>query len=392
METATDNQLPRGAKIYLTAVAVLAAAVAVPQLVDLTPERQDWVEFILLAAGAAVAQLFVVKTPRDQSYHTSIVFVMPAVFLLPLGLVVLMAVVQHVPEWLKVRYPWFIQSFNICNHTINLVAAWGTVWLVLEVWPGGHNTSIAVAALAASAVYVTLNHVLLGMMLKLGRGHSFRETGLFSVESLTTDLVLAGLGSVLTLLWTDNPWLIPAVIAPLILIHRSLSVPALQEERASTRRRACTTPVTSRPTCARSSRVPPASSVRCRSSWPISTFCATSTTRTATWRATPCSRGSPRSSSSSCAITTSRRGSAARSSRFSCPETTPEQALEIAERIRRVVAEHALRGRHVRASRSGRRSPSASPAIRSTAPTRTSSSTRPTSRSTGPSSRDETAR
>ena len=230
METATDNQLPRGAKIYLTAVAVLAAAVAVPQLVDLTPERQDWVEFILLAAGAAVAQLFVVKTPRDQSYHTSIVFVMPAVFLLPLGLVVLMAVVQHVPEWLKVRYPWFIQSFNICNHTINLVAAWGTVRLVLEVWPGGHNTSIAVAGLAASAVYVTLNHVLLGMMLKLGRGHSFRETGLFSVESLTTDLVLAGLGSVLTLLWTDNPWLIPAVIAPLILIHRSLSVPALQEE------------------------------------------------------------------------------------------------------------------------------------------------------------------
>ena len=230
METATDNQLPRGAKIYLTAVAVLAAAVAVPQLVDLTPERQDWVEFILLAAGAAVAQLFVVKTPRDQSYHTSIVFVMPAVFLLPLGLVVLMAVVQHVPEWLKVRYPWFIQSFNICNHTINLVAAWGTVRLVLEVWPGGQNTSIAVAELAASAVYVTLNHVLLGMMLKLGRGHSFRETGLFSVESLTTDLVLAGLGSVLTLLWTDNPWLIPAVIAPLILIHRSLSVPALQEE------------------------------------------------------------------------------------------------------------------------------------------------------------------
>jgi diguanylate cyclase (GGDEF)-like protein/putative nucleotidyltransferase with HDIG domain len=53
---------------------------------------------------------------------------------------------------------------------------------------------------------------------------------LFSLESLTTDLVLAGLGILLTVLWTDNPWLIPAVIAPLILIHRSLSVPALQEE------------------------------------------------------------------------------------------------------------------------------------------------------------------
>jgi diguanylate cyclase (GGDEF)-like protein/putative nucleotidyltransferase with HDIG domain len=230
VETAIDNQLSRGAKIYLTAVAALAAAIAVRELAELSSSRQDWVEFILLSGGAAIAQLFVVKTPRDQSYHTSIVFVLPAVFLLPLELIVLMAVVQHVPEWLKVRYPWFIQSFNICNHTINLVAAWATVQFVLEAWPGGEKTAIAVAGLAASAVYVAANHVLLGVMLKLGRGHGFRETGLFSVESLTTDLVLAGLGILLTVLWTDNPWLIPAVIAPLILIHRSLSVPALQEE------------------------------------------------------------------------------------------------------------------------------------------------------------------
>jgi diguanylate cyclase (GGDEF)-like protein/putative nucleotidyltransferase with HDIG domain len=230
VETAIDNQLSRGAKIYLTAVAAVAAAIAVPQLAELSSSGQDWVEFVLLAGAAAIAQLFVVKTPHDQSYHTSIVFVMPAVFLLPLELIVLMAVVQHVPEWLKVRYPWFIQSFNICNHTTNLVAAWATVQFVLDAWPGGERTSIAVAGLAASAVYVASNHLLLGVMLKLGRGHGFRETGLFSLESLTTDLVLAGLGILLTVLWTDNPWLIPAVIAPLILIHRSLSVPALQEE------------------------------------------------------------------------------------------------------------------------------------------------------------------
>jgi hypothetical protein len=222
VETAIDNQLSRVAKIYLTAVAALAAAIAVPQLAELSSTRQDWVEFVLLAGAAAIAQLFVVKTPHDQSYHTSIVFVLPAVFLLPLELIVLMAVVQHVPEWLKVRYPWFIQSFNICNHTTNLVAAWATVQFVLDTWPGGERTSIAVAGLAASAVYVASNHVLLGVMLKLGRGHGFRETGLFSLESLTTDLVLAGLGILLTVLWTDNPWLIPAVIAPLILIHRSL--------------------------------------------------------------------------------------------------------------------------------------------------------------------------
>jgi diguanylate cyclase (GGDEF)-like protein/putative nucleotidyltransferase with HDIG domain len=230
VETTIENRLSLGAKAYLTAVAALAAAIAVPQLLELTPSRQDWLEFILLAGAASVAQLFVVKTPRDQSYHTSIVFVMPAVFLLPLELVVLMAAVQHVPEWLKVRYPWFIQSFNICNHTINLVAAWATAQAILDAWPGGGRTAVAAAGLAASAVYVTSNHLLLGVMLKLGRGHSLRETGLFSFESLTTDLVLAGLGMVLAILWDTNPWAIPAVVAPLILIHRSLSVPALQEE------------------------------------------------------------------------------------------------------------------------------------------------------------------
>src|SRR4029079_10329291 len=30
--------------------------------------------------------------------------------------------------------------------------------------------------------------------------------------------------------WHGNPWLIPFAVAPLLLIHRSLSVPRLQEE------------------------------------------------------------------------------------------------------------------------------------------------------------------
>jgi diguanylate cyclase (GGDEF)-like protein/putative nucleotidyltransferase with HDIG domain len=230
VETTIENRLSLGAKVYLMAVAALAAAIAFPQVAEVSPTRQDWLEFVLLAGAAAVAQLFRVTTPRDQSYHTSIVFVIPAVFLLPLELVVLIGLVQHVPEWLKFRYPWFIQSFNICNHTLNLVAAWATAQAILDASPGGERASMALAGLAASAAYVASNHVLLGVMLKLARGHGFRETGLFSFESLTTDLVLAGLGILFAVLWEGNPWMIPAVVAPLMLIHRSLSVPALQEE------------------------------------------------------------------------------------------------------------------------------------------------------------------
>ena len=68
-----------------------------------------------------------VRTPRDQSYHTTIVFLIPAALLLPPELVALMGVVQHIPEWLKVRYPWYIQGFNIANYTLNGLAAWAAV-------------------------------------------------------------------------------------------------------------------------------------------------------------------------------------------------------------------------------------------------------------------------
>jgi diguanylate cyclase (GGDEF)-like protein len=139
-------------------------------------------------------------------------------------------VVQHIPEWLKVRYAWFIQSFNICNQTLNLMGAWAAAQLVLSASPVAELHARALAGLAACVVYVLLNHVLLGVMLKLARGHSLRSTGLFSLESLSTDLVLAGLGVVIWGLSGWNPWLIPFAISPLVLIQRSLSVPALQED------------------------------------------------------------------------------------------------------------------------------------------------------------------
>src|SRR5207237_1330912 len=66
--------------------------------------------------------------------------------------------------------------------------------------------------------------------LHLGNGHSIRESGLFSFESLSTDLVLAALGVGLAAFWRWDPWLIPFALAPLLLIHRSLSVPQLEAE------------------------------------------------------------------------------------------------------------------------------------------------------------------
>jgi diguanylate cyclase (GGDEF)-like protein/putative nucleotidyltransferase with HDIG domain len=224
-----EPTLSRGAKLYLAAIAVATLIAVLPPLSRLSPDTQGWPTFLVLAVCAAIAQLFVVRTPRDQSYHTTIVFLIPAALLLPPELVALMGLVQHIPEWLKVRYPWYIQSFNICNYTLNGLAAWGAVDLVRSL-DLSREPEMALGGLAACLVFVATNHVLLATMLHFARGHTLRETGLFSGDSLSTDFVLAALGVAFASLWRWNPYLLPTAVAPLLLIHRSLSVPALQEE------------------------------------------------------------------------------------------------------------------------------------------------------------------
>ena len=84
--------------------------------------------------------------------------------------------------------------------------------------------------MAAAAVFVAVNHIVLAPMLVFFYSHSIKELGIFSFESLSTDLVLAALGVGIGTFWDINPWLLPFAVAPLLLIHRSLTVPQLQEE------------------------------------------------------------------------------------------------------------------------------------------------------------------
>ncbi|HEX6701445.1 MAG TPA: GGDEF domain-containing protein [Gaiellaceae bacterium] len=218
--------------LYVGAVIAAAVASAAPFVTNLTPTTPGWPTFLILATCTAVAQLFVVRTPRNQSYHTSIVFIVPAVLLLRPELVALLPLAQHIPEWLKNRSRWYGQTFNICNYALDSLAALAGARFVLSLHGLIPHASArhAAAGLVACVVFVATNHTLLAVMLRLGPGHSLRATSLFSFESLSTDLVLAALGVGIAAFWSWNPWLVPFAIAPLLLIHRSLSVPALQAE------------------------------------------------------------------------------------------------------------------------------------------------------------------
>jgi diguanylate cyclase (GGDEF)-like protein/putative nucleotidyltransferase with HDIG domain len=232
VETAVSDapSLAPKAAGYFFVVAAVTMATVVPLLSHLSPNTPGWATFVILGTIAAAAQLFVVRMPRlNQSYHTTIVFLIPAAMLLPPALVALIGVVHHLPEWLKTRSAWYIQIFNICNWTLSMLAAYASFHGILSVGSGSELV-YALAGLAAAAAIVGVNHLLMAPMLHLARGHSLRESGLFSFPSLSTDLVLAMLGVAIAAFWVINPWLIPFSVAPLLLIHRSLSVPQLQEE------------------------------------------------------------------------------------------------------------------------------------------------------------------
>ncbi|HEY3541118.1 MAG TPA: diguanylate cyclase [Gaiellaceae bacterium] len=232
-EADAPSGLPTAAKIYLAVLAVVTAAAAGDFYYKATSIRHGWATFAVLALAATVAQVFPVKSPRNMMYHTSVVFLVAAALLLPPELIVLIPLVQTVPEWLKERYPWFIQMFNISNYTLDALAAWA-VYDVVDVHGHGlvanESARFALAGLLAALAFVLVNHVLVALILKLGRNHSFRETGLFSAEMISVDVVLTILGVSLAAFWHWDRWMIFAALAPLIVVHRSLSVPQLQAE------------------------------------------------------------------------------------------------------------------------------------------------------------------
>ena len=235
LDTPQRNPLSGRATAYLLTVIALTVAATAPFIADLLrgEDVHGWATFAILGTAAAVSHVFTVRfQSKHLSFHTSIVFLLAAALLLPPELVVLIGLVQNIPEWLKERYTWFVQSFNICNFTLNTIGAWAANHLIVtsDGLIPNDDARIALGAGAACMVFVFSNHFLLGSMLRIGRGFTFRETQLFSLESLSTDLVLTTLGVALATFWDLNPWLIPVALSPLLVLHRSLSVPQLQAE------------------------------------------------------------------------------------------------------------------------------------------------------------------
>ena len=137
---AADTRLPKAAFAFYLVVGAAALAAAGPRLEDLTQRAPR------LARASSCSR----RAPRSRScsssslrggagnsegtlsYHTTGVFLLPAALLLAPPLAALVPVVQHLPEWLKKRQPWYIATFNIFNYTLTVLAALAVNRWVLE--------------------------------------------------------------------------------------------------------------------------------------------------------------------------------------------------------------------------------------------------------------------
>ena len=78
----------------------------------------------MLAPLAAAAPLFGIRIGHNHGFHAGPAFVVAGALVLPPELLVALAVVLFIPAWLKERFSWYIQSFNIANYVLAALAAY----------------------------------------------------------------------------------------------------------------------------------------------------------------------------------------------------------------------------------------------------------------------------
>jgi hypothetical protein len=224
------DRLSTSARVYVAAVTAAGLGAALAALARPTADLTDLAVLIGLAAGAAIGQVCIIEIHANHGFPTGVAFVVAGALLLPRELLPLLALAQYAPELVLRRTPAVIQAFNASNCVLNALTAWLTAWAVLEALGDGVAALLAAGVVAGTA-FVLLNHVLLGIVLRLARGHTLRASGLFSIESLSIDLGLAlvGVGAALLAEW--SLLLLPVALAPLLLVHRLLRLLAAAKAR-----------------------------------------------------------------------------------------------------------------------------------------------------------------
>jgi hypothetical protein len=218
------KDLSTGSKTYIFGTVGAGGIVLITQLAQIR-----WAQggLLALAVLAALAQTFKVNGPTDRSNY-NLAWLVYGFTLVSLGIqaCLLVILVAHLAEWVRHRYPWYIQTFNIAVYALAAIAA---DFIYRLVNPAGTPLEFqgALGLLALIATFTLLNHLLVGWVIRLARGQSLAESGVFDILTLATDFTLLGLGAASAVLFLINPYGAILNIIPVYLLYQALKVPAL---------------------------------------------------------------------------------------------------------------------------------------------------------------------
>ena len=218
-------------RIYLFAVYLTGALFLSSNLPNL--QIKEPVMLVVLSILASLALIIKVEGATNRS-HYAFSFIVYGFTFTHLGVpeTVIVILISNLVEYLVNRPAWFGPAFNTACYIIVINVA-GLLLNFLNT-DLSLTTPIEILVITVSmAVFTLLNHIIVGIVVWMADGESFKESGIFNLHPLILDLSLLLLGAILVLIWENSPYALLLFVFPIYLIYGTMRVPAL-ERRSET--------------------------------------------------------------------------------------------------------------------------------------------------------------
>jgi diguanylate cyclase (GGDEF)-like protein len=182
----------------------------------------QWLQFGLVAA-ASVGTVFLARRSPAAAPAAVTIFLVAAAIALPVGFAPFVALPACALAALWQRTPPFV----LAHRTITASLATVTASAIAHAQPDAAGASRAGLSVVAAVAFCAVSRTLDGAFDRLSRSRRFRAP---LVDGLTSDLVLAFLGAAIAAVWASDPWRAPLALAPLVLFHRLQRLPTLEQQ------------------------------------------------------------------------------------------------------------------------------------------------------------------
>ncbi len=224
------KELSRPAQIYILGTIYIGILLAIWQFWNL-PSSGSGLLMLVCAAASLLQGLSVFGTTARSTYSLSwIIYGFTLILLGPASALVVI-VVAHLAEWVldRNRLKWYIQTFNIGTFAVSVTVA-GLILSTDRLYVEPNSLLHFVLVLVSLAAFTLVNHLLVGWVIRLARGQSLSESGVFGWLTLVLDFTLLCLGYAATIIWETNPIALTLIALVAFLINESLKVPSLERK------------------------------------------------------------------------------------------------------------------------------------------------------------------